>query len=615
MGKQSAEDYLDKLLNSVNGDGEIAEESVFEETLFETEPMEFSEIEETEQEDTFDFDDIFGDLTAQAEKDVQMASKRVSRSEADFLMEFEAELEGEDFEDVLKAFDEEPEILPEDRLESEDITSPFSMFEQTEEPVADSESSFEIPESLFETQETVTEEVSGLFDASETSDVSDTFDVSELFGSEKPVAESTDADDAFQDMFGGAASPFEDVMSEPSEETSTGDDSFSLGGVDLGSLFEEPASSSPESNEPIPFDMGDDAFASLFGESDGSSGGALDLGNMGEADLMSLLSGDGLGDIGDMLSQNDAGEMPMGELDAFSAFAEGEMAANAPQDETKGNKKASKGKPGGFLEKLSTILFGIDEDEDETVAVKTKNAPSAGDLSNENAAILASMDEEEAGKKKKKKKDKKEKKPKKEKKEKKPKAPKKPKEPKAKKPKKPVEVDNTPPLKKGPVILIFLMVASLFALVMLGTNLVGYASTISKAKALRDGGNYAAAYGELFGLEIKPDDMELYNQVATLATVDSELNAFYLFLENDRSEEALDSLICAAGRCHINEDNAEVYGCASEMETLRTEVSNRLSEYYNMTYEEAIELYRLKDRDDYTIALKMKMKELGIITE
>ena len=30
-----------------------------------------------------------------------------------------------------------------------------------------------------------------------------------------------------------------------------------------------------------------------------------------------------------------------------------------------------------------------------------------------------------------------------------------------------------------------------------------------------------------------------------------------------------------------------------------------------MTYEEAVEMYDCKDRDDYTIALKQKLKSLG----
>ena len=43
-------------------------------------------------------------------------------------------------------------------------------------------------------------------------------------------------------------------------------------------------------------------------------------------------------------------------------------------------------------------------------------------------------------------------------------------------------MDNTPPLPKGPVIAIVLMAVSLFAFVMIVTNLLGYQANLSQAK-------------------------------------------------------------------------------------------------------------------------------------
>ena len=79
MKKQSAEDYLDKLLNSVNGEEEV---SPFD---MDTDSVEDMVIEPVEEKVT----------------------RRVSKSEEDFLREFEAELEADDFDDFLKYFDED----------------------------------------------------------------------------------------------------------------------------------------------------------------------------------------------------------------------------------------------------------------------------------------------------------------------------------------------------------------------------------------------------------------------------------------------------------------------------------------------------------------------------
>lgn len=612
MKKQSAEDYLDKLLNSVNG--------------------------ETYTEDEMDvFGDVAKEIMPVVEHKPEMVTRRISKSEEDFLREFEAELEGDDFDDFLKNFDK-------DTMNLEDVDVAFDgndfLFDDTkrEEPM----------------------ELSDLVDHS--------FD-EESFDEETPA--SADVDEFPLEALLGSTSEESLPMDLFVEDTSVSEenpveDSFDLGGVDLGALLNEATAESPipdtssdsDSDDDLLAMLGgavtsvaesdvsneapvDDMFVNLFGEDsvgevgdlasldnlfstdEGASSG-LDLGNLGEADLMSLLSGNGeLSDLGDMLSQSDSSEMSMDGLDAFAAFAEGEMAAQgeAPAEEA-AKKPKKKGGKGGLLDKIKDILFS--DDEDDEVELKASSVPSAGQLSGENAEILAEMDAEEKSGKgkggflgkfkkgknaddKKDKKEKKEKKPKKEK----PKKASKPKKEKPKKEKKPKEVDNTPPLPKGPVFMIWLMVFSLIGLVYLGTNLIGYSSCVADAKTYYNTGNYAEAYQELLGLTIKEKDMALYNQVATLATVDSELNAYKVFLENERQAEALDSLVCAAGRCELNEDSAEVYECIGQMEILRKEVTNQLNNY-GMTYEQALEMYHIKDREDYTIALYTKLKELGL---
>jgi len=105
-------------------------------------------------------------------------------------------------------------------------------------------------------------------------------------------------------------------------------------------------------------------------------------------------------------------------------------------------------------------------------------------------------------------------------------------------------------------------------------NLIKYNTPISNAKSLQNQGHYAEAFSELNGLEIKEKDMEFYNQLAVLSTVDSELNNYEVFSKAEKVDLAFDSLICAAGRCYINEDNADVYGCLGQLETLKRTVSN-----------------------------------------
>ena len=588
MGKMPAEDYLDKLLNSVND--EKARKEKFKETakmlddamsFWESKGtyLDFEELPSRQQavreERKSEQENILDALLSNAQNTEfgmnkrkpdanPMYSRRVSKSEADFLKEFEAELAGgdDDFADLFASFESgdglETEIKPEDRLEAEDIHAAHEAFEEKES------------------------------------------------------------------------------------------DSFTLGDVDLAALVNEAADvmagtpeevipEQPVSPDEVPMDVISmdeipvDVFEDLFGGEDGldlaeavpvqTESEGIDLGNLGEDDLMNLLAGtDDLADIGNMLSQSEATEIPLEELDAFAAFAENEMSvqqisAEPAAEEATEEKKGTKDKKGGLIGKLKNILANLMKaDEEDEVSLKPAGAPTAEVLSGENADILAELDalEEKPSKKDKKKKEKKEKKPKKE------KAPKKPKAPKAPKPKKeknPKVVDNTPPLPKGPVFMIWIMAASLVALVILGVNLMKYNTPISEAKNLQNQGHYAEAFAKLSGLEIKEKDMELYNRLAVLSTVDSELKSYSAFTKAEKADWAFDSLICAAGRCYINEENADVYGCLGQLETLKRTVSNELEQKYGMTYEEAIEMYTIRDRDDYTIALYKKLTELGIVWE
>lgn len=584
MGKKSAEDYLDKLLNSVNDEkikkekfretAKMLEDAMhfweadgenmdFEEASYKE--MEKKEEKKSEQEEFLDSllsgakDTEFG-MNKRRSSSKPMYSRRVSKSEADFLREFEAELADgdDDFADLWGQFDDL--IEAEDRLSDEDI------------PVVSQE------------QEDLT--LNGVDLASLVEDAS----------IETESVEAIDAFDAFAKL-DPEKIPVDTIALEEIPEDVLGD---LFGGEERESSIES------VQTETTPVATENDS---------------IDLGSLGEEDLMSLLSGtDDLSDIGNMLSQNASDtDIPIDGLDAFAAFAEGEMTISDISAETiaeeleidkKSKKRTGKGdKKGGLLGKLSAIIGGLMADDDEAeVQLKAVSAPTPEVLSGENADILAELEQlEDKTEKKKKDKKKKEKKPKKEKKE------KKPKEPKPKKEKKPKEVDNTPPLPRGPVFMIWVMVGSLFALVMLGVNTIGYSSSISNAKSLKNQAHYAEAFAALDGLEIKEKDLKLYDQLAILATADSELNAYEAFSSNDMVVEAFDSLICAAGRCDLNEENADVYGCLGQLEILKKTAINELESKYNMTYEEAIEMYGYSkhDRDAYSTALYEKLLSLG----
>lgn len=366
--------------------------------------------------------------------------------------------------------------------------------------------------------------------------------------------------------------------------------------------------------------------------------GEPDLSGQADSGLLDLLKGnEDFAELGDML--DDSFEVntldSSNEIDTFMQKEMKEQAAQSSEEsdeedtqkskkkerrkkKDKKEKKDGSKKEKGGLSKFFSVLFGSDEEEEEKVNITSVSLD--GDLTDENMQILAELEaaekQEEPKKKDKKEKKKKEKKekPKKE------KAPKQKKEKpkKEKKEKPPKEKDNTKPLPKAPVILIMIMVASMTGLVLLGTSVLSYQPNLEEAKSLYtlarlDFAKYEEANQCLQGLKIKEKDEQFYQQTCIMAAIASEYQAYQTFLSHNMQDAALDSLICALGRCEVNREAAETYECIPELENLEQEIASVLGGQYGVSAERALEIYRLRDRDKYTQQVYQILREAGLL--
>lgn len=293
----------------------------------------------------------------------------------------------------------------------------------------------------------------------------------------------------------------------------------------------------------------------------------------------------------------------------------GEETEAEPAEETPKEKKP------GLLKKLSLLLFGPDEDEAAAASKKQSNIQvipaDIEDLTDENLALLQSLEgggqtepetpaepevDEKALKKQQKKEKKEQKKKEKAEKKEQKKKEKANKPKKEKKPKKPKEPDNTPPLPKVPVFLCFVMAASILALVIIGTNLFSYSNSLAEAQRSFDRGDYESAFAHISGMELKEADMEFYEKCRILANASAEYNAYQSFFAYDYYDLALDSLIRAIGRCDKYAADAELYGCGSQLASVRMQAVGALSGF-GVSEEQALALYANDDREAYSMEI------------
>lgn len=545
-----SEDYLDDLLNSVS--------------------------DANRRNNKKDIENLIQSMNEEAAKPREREKKPVEKKHEDysgtgFLREFEKELATGAADDFLQEFEMELDEEASNQADidvKEDQTSDMEAASATKQPEAASQ----------------TEETNQLRDASEpisseaTDMATDGSAVSDMMG------DVDDIMDAVRKKVGDSGEEeHPDTPKTPEDDTSEEEEPLGFfDTLDEDSAAEIPEASKTESEEEEP----------LLSEDDDA------------INLMDMLSGDSdLSDIGDLLKADENGEELEHSEDEDSEVQD-EFERLGSIEELKDLKEAKeKRKKQGFFSKIMSALFGPDEEEDDT---KIAEDDSLGSISSENREILKEMDADEgAGKKGKKEKKKKEKKEKKEK-------AKKEKAPKVKKEKPPKEIDRTPPLPKKPVILIFIMALSILILIWLGSSNLQYGQDMQQAKDDFASGSYVTAFQTVAGSSVKGKDENFYKKAQVLASIQSEYQSYESLSGINENEMALDALIRGYGRCVDGADLAQEYEITDEMEGLKDQILQQLSDHFGVSEEKAAELHAMTKRTDYTKAIQEILAAAGL---
>lgn len=545
-----SEDYLDDLLNSVS--------------------------DANRRNNKKDIENLIQSMNEEAAKPREREKKPVEKKHEDysgtgFLREFEKELATGAADDFLQEFEMELDEEASNQADidvKEDQTSDMEAASATKQPEAANQS--EETNQLWDASEPISSEATDMAtDGSAPSDMME--DVNDIMDAvRKKVGDSEEEEHP-------------DTSKTPEDDASEEEEPLGFfDTLDEDSAAEIPEAPKTESEEEEP----------LLSEDDNA------------INLMDMLSGDAdLSDIGDLLKADENGEELEHSEDEDSEVQD-EFERLGSIEELKDLKEAKeKRKKQGFFSKIMSALFGPDEEEDDT---KIAEDDSLGSISSENREILKEMDADEgAGKKGKKEKKKKEKKEKKEK-------AKKEKAPKVKKEKPPKEIDRTPPLPKKPVILIFIMALSILILIWLGSSNLQYGQDMQQAKDDFASGSYVTAFQTVAGSSVKGKDENFYKKAQVLASIQSEYQSYESLSGINENEMALDALVRGYGRCVDGADLAQEYEITDEMEGLKAQILQQLSDHFGVSEEKAAELHAMTKRTDYTKAIQEILAAAGL---
>ena len=551
-----SEDYLDDLLNSVS--------------------------DANRRNNKKDIENLIQSMNEEAAKPREREKKPVEKKHEDysgtgFLREFEQELATGAADDFLQEFEME---LDEEASNQADIDVNEDQTSDVEEASAISQ-----PEASNQMEEAEqSEETNQLRDASEPISSEGTDMATDGSAPSDMMEDVDDIMDAVRKKVGDSGEEEHmDTSKTPEDDASEEEEPLGFfDTLDEDSAAEIPEASKTESEEEEP----------LLSEDDDA------------INLMDMLSGDAdLSDIGDLLKADENGEELEHSEDEDSEVQD-EFERLGSIEELKDLKEAkAKRKKQGFFSKIMSVLFGPDEEEDDT---KIAEDDSLGSISSENREILKEMDADEgAGKKGEKEKKKKEKKEKKEK-------AKKEKAPKVKKEKPPKEIDRTPPLPKKPVILIFIMALSVLILILLGSSNLQYGQDMQQAKDDFASGSYVTAFQTIAGSSVKGKDENFYKKAQVLASIQREYQSYESLSGINENEMALDALIRGYGRCVDGADLAQEYEITDEMAGLKDQILQQLSDHFGVSEEKAAELHAMTKRTDYTKAIQEILAAAGL---
>ena len=74
--------------------------------------------------------------------------------------------------------------------------------------------------------------------------------------------------------------------------------------------------------------------------------------------------------------------------------------------------------------------------------------------------------------------------------------------------------------------IVFLFFGVLVVLLLVSTNIFSYTLSIRNANDYFDRQRYTQAYNEVYGIELKDEDIELYDKIMTVMFVNKQLNSY-----------------------------------------------------------------------------------------
>lgn len=151
--------------------------------------------------------------------------------------------------------------------------------------------------------------------------------------------------------------------------------------------------------------------------------------------------------------------------------------------------------------------------------------------------------------------------------------------------------------------IVLMFFGMLVMLLLISTNIFSYSLSIKNATDYFGRHRYTQAYNEVYGIDIKDEDIELYDKIMTVMYVNKQLNSYNNYYHMEKYPEALDSLLKGLQRYDKYIELATILGIKTDLDYVRNQIIAELYNVFSLTEEQAVKIINSENQAAYSIAV------------
>ncbi|MGN0242215.1 MAG: hypothetical protein ACI4CS_11050, partial [Candidatus Weimeria sp.] len=181
--------------------------------------------------------------------------------------------------------------------------------------------------------------------------------------------------------------------------------------------------------------------------------------------------------------------------------------------------------------------------------------------------------------------------------------------------KKPKPVDNSPVVPVKVVTVFGIMALSLFALIFIGVNVLPQAQQKKAVLSDYSQQKYTDVYACLAGKDEKSlseQEQKMLNSSKLAGELSVKYSIYESAMKQKQYDYALDALVRAEGIYEENKTKASKLDIKSYYEDYGNRIEDSLAEQFDVTTNQASELYAIDDREEYTKQINEILEKKGL---